>query len=117
MRKLIGLALLLGMVALAPASALAQGGTGASLEQLVIEMADTPAEHAAVAKHYRALAAQARSEAARHDSMGRAYAGRKLAESQKMKQHCAKLAAENNAMAAEYDALAALHEAESKKTQ
>ena len=116
MRNLIGLTLLLGVLTLSPAIAVAQGG-GASLEQLVIEMADTPADHAAIAKHYQALAAQARSEAARHESMSRSYAGRKLSESQRMKEHCAKLAAENTAMAREYDALAQLHEAESKKTK
>ena len=114
MRNLIGAALLVGMLAFTPGIAAAQG-SGASLEELVVQMADTPAEHAAIAKHYQARAAAARSEAARHEGMGSAYAGRKMAESEKMRQHCKKLAAENTAMAQEYDALAKFHEAESKK--
>ena len=49
-----------------------------SLERLVVEMADSPAEHAAVAKHFRAKAEDARGEASKHESMGRVYGGGKL---------------------------------------
>ncbi len=82
-----------------------------SLEQLVVEMADAPAEHAAVAKHFRAKAADLRGEASKHESMGRVYGGGKLGTRIKMRGHCDKLAELYAAQAAEYEELAKLHEA------
>ncbi|HEU4428737.1 MAG TPA: hypothetical protein VFT98_08285 [Myxococcota bacterium] len=116
MRSKIGAALVIGALALSPSLALA-GDEGHSLEQLVVEMADTPAEHAALATHYRAKAAEARAAAARHESMGRVYTGGKMMQREQMKAHCRKLAEENTAIAAEYEELAKVHEAESKKAQ
>jgi hypothetical protein len=81
-----------------------------SLEELVVEMADTPAEHAAVAAHFREKAAHARAAAERHKSMARAYGGGKLNTRIEMRGHCERLAQQNEAMAAEYEALAKLHD-------
>jgi hypothetical protein len=114
MRSKIGLALLLGSLLLSPSLALA-ADEGHSLEQLVIETADTPAEHAALAKHYRAKAAEARAEASRHEGMARAYALKtKVGARSQMAEHCKKIAANSTATATEYDALAKLQEAEAK---
>lgn len=116
MRSKIAVAILLGTLAFSPGLAAAEGGEH-SLEQLVVEMAQTPAQHAALANHYRGKAAQARAEAAEHDAMGKAYFGGKLTDRQRMQEHCKKLSAQNSAMAAEYDALAKLHDEQSKKPQ
>jgi hypothetical protein len=85
-----------------------------SLEQLVVEMAKTPADHAALAKHYRAKAADARAEAATHEAMGKSYAAGKLTERVKMQEHCAKPAAQYTALAAQYEDLAKLEDAAAK---
>ncbi len=116
MRNRIAVALVLGTLAFSPALASAGEDTH-SLEQLVIEMADSPADHAALAKHFRAKAAAARAEAARHESMGRVYVGGKLALRSQMQAHCRKLAAQNTALADEYEALAKLHDEEAKEPQ
>ncbi len=116
MRSNMAVVLLLGTLAFPPGLAAAAGGED-SLEQLVVEMAHTPAQHAALANHYRGKALQARAEAAEHDAMGRAYFGGKLTDRQRMQEHCKKLSTQNNAMAAEYDALAKLHDEQSKKSQ
>jgi len=114
MRSKFGVAVLLGALALAPSLTVAEEGAH-SLEQLVVEMAHTPADHAALATHYRAKAAAARAEAKRHESMGRAYAGGKMMERTQMQSHCKKIAADQTAIAAEYDELAKIHDAEAKK--
>ncbi len=112
----IAVTLLLGALALSPG--LAAAGEGAhSLEQLVVEMAHSPADHAALAAHYRAKAAAAKAEAKRHESMGRTYSGGKFFQRSAMQAHCKKIAASNTAAAAEYEALATLHEEEAKKTK
>jgi hypothetical protein len=115
MRKRIGAALLIASLALAPAVAFAGAGDP-SLEQLVVEMAKTPADHAALAKHFRAKAEAARAAAARHERMGSAYTAGKLMERERMREHCNKIAASNRAIATEYDELAKVHDAEAKKT-
>ena len=69
MRSKTGLAFLLGALILSPGLAHADhhGHEGHSLEQLVVEMAHTPADHAALAAHYRGKAAEARAEASNHE--------------------------------------------------
>jgi len=114
MQTRIALTVLAGALALSPALALADEGSH-SLEQLVVEMADTPSDHAALASHYRAKAAAARAEAAKHESMGRTYSGGKFFQRTAMQSHCKKIAADNAAVATEYEELAKLHEEESKK--
>jgi len=109
----ITMALLLGALTLTP-------GLGAteeshSVEQMLVEMAKTPADHAALAKHYMAKAEDARAEARNHMAMGGAYGGTKVLEAQQKQQHCKKLAGQYEAIAKEYDALASLHAAEGAK--
>jgi hypothetical protein len=106
--------LLTAVLAFAPAAVLADEGSH-SLEDLVVRMADTPSDHAALAEHFRAKAAAARKTARRHESMARTYGAGKLTERAQMGSHCKKLAASSNAAADEYEALAKLHEQESKK--
>jgi hypothetical protein len=119
MRSKIGLTFLLGALVLSPGLALADSHEyeGHSLEQLVVEMAHTPADHAALAAHYRAKAAEARAEASNHEKMAKAYGLQKHGAADPMKQHCTKIAANSRATAAEFDSLAQLHEAESKKAK
>lgn len=113
----IGFALLIGFLALAPVMSTAAAGDSRSLEQVVIEMAHTPGDHAALSTYYRAKAADARAEAAQHEKMGRTYNVGKITQGQQMKQHCNKIAANFTSMASEYDAMAKLHDAESAKTK
>jgi hypothetical protein len=114
MRKTVGLALLLGILALSP------GCASTPEETHPIEQADTPAEHAALAKHYRAEAAEARANAARHQSMAKAYDKRFKGSNEKLTwamqggRHCQKLSEASTAMANEYEALATLHDEEAK---
>jgi len=92
--------------------ALAAGEHG--LEQVLIESASSPAQHQALADHFRAQAAGARREAERHRTMAKSYGGGKPpAEAQR--KHCENLAKSFDAQAADYDALAAAHDAEAKK--
>lgn len=122
MRSKFGLAFLLGALVLSPGLALADDGghaghAGHSLEQLVVEMAHTPADHAALAAHYRSKAAEATAEASSHEKMARSYGMQKHGAKDQMQQHCTKIAASSRAIAAEYDSLAKLHEAEAMKAK
>ncbi len=116
MRNRIAGTLLVGTLALSPGFAMAEE-SGASIEQLLVDMAHTPADHAALAKYYRQKAADERAAATTHQSMGRSYGGGKMVRRQQMEGHCKKISEQNSAMAAEYEALAKLHEEESKKPQ
>lgn len=116
MHSRMAVTLLLGALVFAPGLAMAGEGSH-SLEQLVVEMAHTSGDHAALATHYRAKAASARAEAAKHESMGRVYSGGKFFERSSMQAHCKKIAANHTAVAAEYEALAKLHEEEAKKAK
>ena len=88
---------------------------GTSLEQLVVEMAHTKAEHQALADYYADKAADARKLASRHQSMGRAYLGGKSMNKQAFQNHCKRIAEQQEATAKEFDALAQLHAEEAKK--
>ena len=114
MKTTIGIALLLGTLALSPGLAAAEEH---SLEQVVIEMAHTKAEHAALADHYRAKAKEARAEADRHAMMAAGYGGGKIAERQYMESHCKKISDEFRKIAIENDGLSQLHDAEAKKAK
>jgi hypothetical protein len=87
------------------------------IEHLVVEMANTAQEHQAVAEHYRMKAQEARSEAERHEAMGRLYATRRSATPQRGRVHCENLAKQFEAIAGEYDELAKLHDDLSKDPQ
>jgi hypothetical protein len=78
----------------------------AALVRLLAESANTPEEHAALADYYDRKAAEARTQAAHHRSMGKAYAGGKHFDVVKMKEHCEKLAALYENQAAELAELA-----------
>lgn len=82
-----------------------------ALVQVLVESASTPKEHAALAGYYERQAAAARKEAAKHRSMGKAYAGGKFFDVQRMKAHCEKLAALYEEQATEFHALAQAHRA------
>ena len=113
--------LLLGGVALAPGFAAADEPE--SLEQVVVEMADTPLEHAALASHYRAKAADAKAEAREHDRMARTYKPPQeikmnwgtIQQRQKMADHCKRISQQSEANAQDFEALAKLHDEEAKK--
>ena len=114
MRK-IAVALVLGFLAFSPRLAAAQTHEK-YLEELAIEGADTPAEHEALAAHYRAKAAEARDQVKLHEAMAKSY-GRMAKPVQKgmMQQHCQKLAEDAKDEATQYDSLAKAHEDEAKK--
>jgi hypothetical protein len=111
MRSRLVVASLLGALALA-GPALAEE-EAASVEQVVVERAQTPADHLALAAHYRAKAEEAREAARRHQAMGSAYLRGKSG--RPYQNHCRKLSEQQEASAREYDALAALHEAEARQ--
>jgi hypothetical protein len=114
----LAVALLIGACALVPRLGAAQEA-GGSPETSAVEMADTKAEHEALAAQYQQKAADARAEAKRHDAMSRAYAGgvRSGGGSQPFATHCKGIAEKQEAIAAEYDMLAKMHADEAKKAR
>jgi hypothetical protein len=89
-----------------------------TLEQVLIESANTPAQHQALADHFRSRAAGARHQAQRHRSMAKSYTGGRAAPSPVagyQSSHCNKLATTFDEQAKEYDALAELHAKEAAK--
>jgi hypothetical protein len=100
--------LLLGAPLLASAQGVHSGAAG--LEQVLAASADTPAEHQALADHYKAKAAEARAEAEAHRSMATHYGGTlKPTVADQQKAHCKTLAASFDEQAKAYDALATAH--------
>jgi hypothetical protein len=99
----------------APGMAAAGDGTH-SLEELVIEIAHSPADHVAIATHYRAKADEARADMRRHEAMRRVYSGGKQG-TRAGGFHGKRLAARFGDIAAEYDELAKLHDAEATKAK
>jgi hypothetical protein len=119
----IKLHVLVGLLALACASAATSPRPAAvdedspSLEQLAIEMAQTPAEHRVIAEHFRSKAEQARAEARRHRLMSRIGGAPKMAGRPIRQSHCSKLAKQQMAIAEEYEALAKLHEEDAQRAE
>jgi hypothetical protein len=111
MKRIHAIAMVVGL-ALLPAVGLADSST--PLEELVSKMADTPAEHQAVADYFRSKAKDARAQAESHARMGQNYSGGKMRDKTEMQNHCKKIVDAQEALAAEYEALAKLHEAEAK---
>jgi hypothetical protein len=107
--------LLIGSLSLAPLVAAAQQGS----EEAVVQIADTKAEHEALAKDYEKKAADARAEAKRHEAMSRAYTGgvRSGGGNQPFATHCKNIAERQEAIAAEYGGLAKMHADAAKKAQ
>ncbi len=108
MRRLVQ-TLIISAALLGATTAFAQGH---GLEAVLIESASTPAQHAALAAHYQAQAADARAQAENHLRMAKRYGTAKNGANQKP--HCEKLAADYEDMAKNYDALAAGEEAAAK---
>jgi hypothetical protein len=100
-------------IALPGAAAYAEGDH--DLEQVLVESASTPAQHQALANHFRAKAAAARKGAEEHRAMAKTYGGSKLVIAEAQRKHCTDLAQSLDAQAKLYDELAAGHEAEAKK--
>lgn len=113
MRKRLAAIALIGLMSGISSVALA-GGESHPLEQVLVETANTAAEHQALAHHFHEKAADARDEAARHEKMGKTYMMGKATERAQMQRHCQKIADGFKAQAAEYDAMAKLHDAEAK---
>jgi hypothetical protein len=107
MRRLVFLAAAVALLAgpFAPIAAAADP----SLEQVLIESASTPQQHAALANYYASKAAAARKEAEEHRAMGKAYGGVKASQAAMMKDHCDKLASLYDDEAKQYDMLASMH--------
>jgi hypothetical protein len=112
MKKAIFAALIYASLLAAPAAVFAQDD---SLEDLVIEMASTRAQHTAVANYYAAKAEEARQEVRRHEHMADSYGHSKTSQPQQMRNHCLGLAKKYGEIAAEYDELAKLHQNEAQK--
>ena len=112
----IAMAVLVGAMAFSPGLALASEGEH-SLEEVVIEMAHTKGEHAALARTYRAKAEDALAERRRHESMGRSYGRGKNTRREGMRGHCQNISQRQAEIAAEYQALAKLHDEEAEKLQ
>ena len=106
MRRLAFLATAIALLVgpLAPTAAAAD----ASLEQVLIDSASSPKEHAALASYYAGKAAAARKAAEYHRAMGKSYSGVKATQLAMMKEHCEKLATLYDEQAKEFDAMASM---------
>lgn len=108
-RPLFSVVLLVAPSLPAAAQPLAEGE--AALERVLAESADTPAEHQALARHYRARAAKAREKAESHRWMAAHYGGSlKPAIAAEQRQHCEQLARGYGDQAEVFDQLATGHE-------
>ena len=115
MRRTIAMLTAGGILALAPAAAWAQTPNPRvqHLEHMVVENADTPAEHQALARYYRMRADDARSLAEEHRAMAKRYQGHP-GETRHMKKHCNRIAELNEELATEYESLAEGEDAAAK---
>jgi len=100
----------------APLSARAGAGDDA-LVSLLVDSANTPQEHQALAQYYREKAQESHALAERHRSMANHYGGGNVATRKAGKEHCERLVALNEDLAAQYEGLAKLHEAEAAKAK
>jgi hypothetical protein len=104
------------LLALAPGAAWAQAQASASdnLLQVLVDSANTPAQHQALARYFRARAAEAKALAETHQAMSRSYSG-KPGEIRNMNKHCDQIAKLNQDLAAQYESLAKAEEAAAGK--
>ena len=100
------------LLALAPAAGWAQAAAsgGDNLLGVLVDSANTPAEHQALARYFRAAAADARALAETHQAMSRSYSG-KPGELKNMNKHCDQIAKLNQDLAAQYEAMAKAEDA------
>jgi hypothetical protein len=73
---------------------------------VLIETADTPADHIKIAEYYEEQAVLMEKKTTLHESMAQAYKGGKMTG---MSTHCKNLAKESEASAEQYKAMAAEH--------
>lgn len=87
------------------------------IEKLISELADKPAQHAAVAKYYRERAEEAKKEVEQHKKMKNAYPVSPKANfpTASINTHCDNLIKAAETEEKEYEQLAAEHEALAKK--
>jgi hypothetical protein len=103
------------LLALAPAGAWAQGSSPTQqLEHLMMENANTSAQHKALADYYRTRATDAKSLADEHRKMAKSYTAGNAANKRAMKEHCDKIAELNDQLARQYEALAKEEDAAAK---
>jgi hypothetical protein len=115
MTTLIPAALLLGALLVSPGLAAADEDTRA-LEQLIVEMAKTPTDHAVLARYFRVKAERARGQMARHRSLWGFYSAARPT-LWVASRRSGKLAAHYAAMAVEYEELARLQDAVARETE
>jgi pyruvate/2-oxoglutarate dehydrogenase complex dihydrolipoamide acyltransferase (E2) component len=115
MKTIASIALIGALATFSVARVAAADGHDHSLEQVLVESAQTPAGHEALAHHFHEKAEAAREEAAAHEKMGKAYLQGKTTERMQMQKHCQKIAESLRTQADELDAMASVHEAEAKK--
>jgi len=109
------LVLMMAVLLLMPgASAIAGQDGGTTIEELAVQLATTPSQHAVVADYYRSQAAVSRAEGVRHRSMRRAYQTGNMRAKKQLQEHCGKLIASSEAIALQYDQLAKAHDALAK---
>lgn len=114
--KRIAALLVVAFLVLTPGLAFGAEGS-ASLEQLAVEAAHTPEQHAILARYYRGEAEEARAAAQRHERMAATYMHGTMAQRERMQRHCKGIAEKYQAMATEYDDLATLHEEAGKAAE
>ena len=102
------------LLALAPATLWAQAPASDNLLQIMVDSASTPAQHQALARYFRAQAADAKALAETHQAMSRSYSG-KPGELRNMNKHCDQIAKLNQDLAAQYETLAKAEDAAAGK--
>lgn len=97
-----------GLLILSPSGSWADtpSTTTQHLEHLMIENADTPEEHRALARYYRMKASDAKALAQEHRKMAERYSGGNMGNKRAMKKHCDRIAELNEDLAAQYEELA-----------
>ena len=111
MRRMIATLAAGCLLVLAPAAGWAQApeGGNAGLLQVLVDSANTPAQHQALARWFRAQAADAKALADAHQAMSRSYSG-KPGELRNMNKHCDQIVKLNQDLAAQYEAMAKAEE-------
>lgn len=78
----------------------------------LVQSASDPADHEALARHFRMEADKLRMMALAHRSMGDSYRRSKLRKAERQKEHCERIAALEEQISQEYEQLSKAHEAE-----
>lgn len=97
-----------------PAFAIAADTNSTPIEKLILEMADKPEQHQAIANYYKDKIVEEKSDLAMHIKMREAYEVGHVKNQTAMagmRSHCDKLISNAESNIKEYEALAAAHEA------